>query len=365
MQLEWSNGELSNFRRRLLRWFRAERRDLPWRGSRDPYGVLVSEVMLQQTQVETVRERWIAFMERLPDLRALAEADEREVTELWAGLGYYSRARRLRELARICMERHGGELPRGAEALGALPGMGRYTAGAVGSIAFGLPLSVVDGNVARVFSRLFLLRRNFAESAAKQEYWALADALLARRAPGDWNEALMELGATVCRPASPDCAQCPVRDFCHARREGRQDKFPPPKKRKATVEIQEICLVTVCDGRALLRRNAPDDWCAGQWDFPRFNVAKTDASAIKLAKSLGLRGRPKELGAVKHTVTHHRIVRTIYALKVKSTPTTLAENATYTWHETDDLEQQLHNTLARKTWRLFQERTSLERNSAF
>ena len=222
-------------RRPLLDWYRRHRRDLPWRRTRDPYRIWVSEVMLQQTTVKTATPYYDAFLADFPDLASLARAAEEDVLALWSGLGYYHRARNLRRGARHVLERHAGRFPRTLEAALAVPGVGLYTASAVLSIAYGVPLPVVDGNVRRVLARLFALRG--PEWRADAAFYNKADELLDRQAPGDWNQALMELGATVCAPRRPACPACPVRAHCEARALGIAEELPEGRARRAPVAV--------------------------------------------------------------------------------------------------------------------------------
>src|SRR5512134_738690 len=213
-------------RRALLAWYRRERRDLPWRRTRDPWAIWVSETMLQQTRVETVIPYYERFMQRFPNVAALADADTDELMSHWAGLGYYSRARNLKAAASQVVREHGGRVPGDVEALRALPGVGRYTAGALASIAFDRPAPIVDGNVARVLARLLDLDLDVRSPAGQRRLWAEAEALANGPSPGDLNQALMELGALVCTPRTPRCADCPVRRRCRGRAAGRAEALP-------------------------------------------------------------------------------------------------------------------------------------------
>src|SRR5688572_23843941 len=232
-------GPPHTFARRLLRWYDRSRRDLPWRVPRDaapgtaldPYHVLVSEAMLQQTQVATVIPYFNGFIARFPNLQSLAAADEQDVLRLWQGLGYYSRARNLQRAARTIVAEHDGRVPETAEALRTLSGVGRYTAGAVASIAFDCRAPIVDGNVARLLCRVDRIESDPRETDTAAQLWRRAEQILPRKRCGDFNSALMELGATVCTPRSPQCLVCPVRDHCEAFAGGVQDRIPPSRKR--------------------------------------------------------------------------------------------------------------------------------------
>ena len=281
-------------RRRLLEWYDAHKRPLPWRRSQDPYRVWLSEIMLQQTTVATVIPYYERFLSRFPDVRSLAAADEAEVLRLWAGLGYYSRAKNLLAAAREVVRR-GGSFPQDPEALRALPGVGRYTAGAVASIAFSRKAPLVDGNVIRVFSRLFAMRGDPKSPSFQNRAWARAESLVDARRPGDWNQALMELGATVCLPAFPLCASCPLSARCLARAQGLQDSLPRPARRKAPVPVSWTALV-VRDGSRLLlmRRDEGEKLLPGHWGLPE-------------PRHLPGAAPGRELGRLTHSITNHRI----------------------------------------------------------
>src|SRR5690606_30073469 len=253
----------------LLEWYRAHRRELPWRRDADPYAVWVSEMMLQQTQVATVIpffERWLKLF---PNVNALAEADEAEVLHAWQGLGYYSRARNLLKGARAVVDRHHGEVPSDVEALRALPGVGPYTAGAIASIAHGQAAPIVDGNVIRVLSRVYALAGNPTRAEPKRKLWALAEALVPADSPGDFNQALMELGATRCTPRKPACVSCPIAEACLARAQGRVEEYPEAPARPKVTQVAMLAAVLWRGRRVLvgkLRTEAPR-W-AGMWQFP-------------------------------------------------------------------------------------------------
>ncbi|MCS7033738.1 MAG: A/G-specific adenine glycosylase, partial [Phycisphaerae bacterium] len=246
-------GSISRFRKSLLRWYRAHRRDLPWRTASgsppdqrpDPYAVLVSETMLQQTRVTTVLPYFRRFMAELPTLHDLAAADEQQILRLWQGLGYYARARNLHRAAKLIVERFGGKIPADVATLRTLPGVGRYTAGAVASLAFGRPEPVLDGNVARVLCRLDRITTDPRSHPTSQRLWKRAAALVPEDAPGDFNSALMELGATICTARSPACLVCPVSDYCETREAGETDRIPPPRATRPTplVRRKVVCVV--------------------------------------------------------------------------------------------------------------------------
>lgn len=309
--------KLAELRARLLAWYDAHRRELPWRAApgeaADPYRVWLSEVMLQQTRVETVIPYYERWLRRFPTLRALAEAPLDEVLKAWEGLGYYSRARNLHRAVREVAERWGGAVPAEPEAFRALPGVGRYTAGAVMSIAFGRAEPLVDGNVRRVFAR-------WGDEPAPGDaaLWARAAALAPGERPGDLNQALMELGATVCTPRAPRCAECPVREFCRAYAAGTQEQRPAPKAAKALPHETVATAVVERDGRWLLARRPADLRLGGLWEFP--GTARHGGESLAAAAERGLRAglglevrAGAELARVQHTFSHLRA--TYHALR--------------------------------------------------
>jgi A/G-specific adenine glycosylase len=261
-------GQMRAARRALLAHYDRARRDLPWRGERDPYRVWVSEVMLQQTRVETVIPYYRRWLERFPDVAALADADLDDVLLAWQGLGYYRRARGLHAGARMVRERHAGVIPSGHEGLRDLPGVGEYTAGAVASIAFGARVGAVDGNVRRVLSRL-----HDEASLPRRRLRALADAWVDPARPGDWNEALMDLGATLCTPRAPACGACPMSRWCGARAAGTQEVRPASAgMRRVAARALASAVVVDPEGRGLLVRRPEEGLLAGLWAFPDAEV---------------------------------------------------------------------------------------------
>lgn len=286
-------GVVRYVRNGLLRWYRKARRDLPWRRTSEPYPVWISETMLQQTRVATAIPYYERFMEELPDVAALARAPVEEVLALWAGLGYYRRARLLKAAAEEVSDRYGGELPSGEEELLALPGIGRYTAGAIRSIAFGIRAPLMDGNVFRVFARFFALPGSWSREGDKRRFWEVAEVLVPEKNAGDFNQALMELGALICTPRAPECGACPMRRRCtaHARRE--VERFPEARARRRPERIgRSVYVVTDRRGRILLRKRPEEGRMAGMWDLP----VEPPAAA----------GPPSKAGSFRHTVLHRR-----------------------------------------------------------
>jgi A/G-specific adenine glycosylase len=259
---------MSSISTRLLRWYHTHRRDLPWRKTRDPYRILVSEVMLQQTQVQTVIPYYRRWVKRFPSFRSLAHSPLHRVLKLWEGLGYYSRARNLHSLAKSVVKNHRSRLPSTFEELKALPGIGRYTAGAILSIAFQKPSPVVDGNVTRVFSRFFGIRQDIALPKTQARLWHLAARLVPRKNPGDYNQALMELGATLCTPRAPDCPRCLLSRNCRAKRLGIQEHLPVKKRKPATPHFHIGTGVVWHKGKILISQRPLKGLLGGLWEFP-------------------------------------------------------------------------------------------------
>ena len=253
----------------LLTWYHDNARTLPWRSDPTPYHVLVSELMLQQTRVAAVLDYYARFLAALPTVRDLAACPEEELMKLWQGLGYYSRARNLQRAARVIMDRHGGVFPADYESIRALPGVGDYTAGAISSIAFGLPVPAVDGNVLRVVSRLTADRRDVTRPETKRTVTEALRAVIPLDAPGTFNQALMDLGATVCLPnGAPACEKCPARDFCAAHREGIEEELPvKAPKRPRRVEERTVWLI-FRENRVALRQRPAKGLLSGLWEYP-------------------------------------------------------------------------------------------------
>jgi A/G-specific adenine glycosylase len=303
---------VKGLRASLLRWYRRHRRDLPWRRTRDPWAIWVSEAMLQQTRVETVIPYYERFLQRFPDVGALARADLEDVLGLWAGLGYYSRARHLHGAAREVVERFGGRIPASADELRTLPGVGRYTAGALASIAFDRPEPVLDGNVTRVLARLHGIREDVARPAVQARLWDEAARLARGPQPGDLNQALMELGARVCTPRRPDCPACPVAAACRARRTGEEEAIPRPRRRPAPRRVRAVAALVVRRGRVLAVRRAETGLLGGLWELPGSEIGARErpervlGPALAAATGLAVRG-VEPLGVVTHLFTHRRV----------------------------------------------------------
>ncbi|MBX3744996.1 MAG: A/G-specific adenine glycosylase [Verrucomicrobiae bacterium] len=314
---------------RLLDWFAVEGRDLPWRGSRDPYAIWISEAMLQQTQVKTVIPYWQRWMREMPDVRSLAAAAESQLLKLWEGLGYYRRVRHLQSAARRMVEEFGGAVPSELEALRSLPGVGRYTAGAVGSIAFDRPYPIVDGNVIRVLTRLRAETGDPRERAVQERLWADAEALVRmaqrtrrRRACSDFNQALMELGAIVCTPKSPDCGRCPVAAWCAGREAGRPERYPTRAVRVPTTARYYVVLIVRAEGRYWVRRRPSGEVNGGLWEFPNGEVEDPEAGPERFLSEAGLgrRVRASEWMVVRHAITRYRVTQRAYRVELPAVP---------------------------------------------
>lgn len=336
------------FRRRLLAWYAGHARDLPWRRSRDPYAVWVSEIMLQQTQVATVKAYFERFLAAMPTIEALARADEQEVLRLWEGLGYYRRARQMHQAARKIVAEHGGRFPADPEAVRRLPGIGRYTAGAILSIAFGQRQPILEANTTRLLARLAAFGGDPASAAGQGFLWAMAEAVLPRSGAGTLNQALMELGSTVCTARGPRCDECPVATLCAARGKGAQESIPPAKAKRAIEQRREAAMI-VRRGRRVLLVQVPEGqrW-AGLWDFPRFEVAPDGdgqpngqpdlqlADGVRLLTGVAI-GPGRHLKTIKHGVTRFRITLECYEAQYAGKTERRRKRPVMRWLRPDEL----------------------------
>ena len=342
-------NSLRDFRHRLRRWYRANRRDLPWRvpptagasEKPDPYRVLVSEAMLQQTQVATVVPYFGRFLAQFPSLAALAAADEQAVLRAWQGLGYYARARNLQAAARRIVAEFGGVVPSDPAVLLTIPGVGRYTAGAVASLAYDRRAPILDGNVARVLCRIDKVESDPRDKPTTALLWARAEAVLPRTGAGEFNSALMELGATVCTPRNPQCLACPVRAHCEAATAGLQDRIPPPRKAKPT-PLERRWTIAVRDGqcRYLIEQRPPRGRWAGMWQFltlPADDAAAApELGAVKAATGLAV-GPLARVGLVAHALTHRRYEFDVFTASLRDNG--VADVAPRRWATLGDLGQ--------------------------
>ena len=312
----------------MLSWFAKRKRDLPWRRTKDSYRIWLSEIMLQQTRVAAVIPYYERFIENFPDVNALASAPTDHVLKSWSGLGYYSRAKNLQSAAKEIVARHSGEFPRTHEWALALPGIGRYTAAAVLSIAYDAPHAVLDGNVARVLARIFALRGDLRVPATWRQLEAAAQELLAMKSPGDWNQSMMELGATVCTPKSPRCDECPVKKWCRARELGIAEKLPSPRKKRTPIDVTLAAAVLLDPrGRTLLIRQPGGDGAlfSRMWQFPALEAIRADsgvaiAAYLKEKFQLMTLGSLLPLAIARHTVTFRNIRLEPYLMRVSHLP---------------------------------------------
>jgi A/G-specific adenine glycosylase len=333
---------LSRLRRALLRWAaKRGRHDLPWRQSRDAYRVWISEIMLQQTTVVAVIPYFERFLARFPTLAALAEADEHEVLRLWAGLGYYSRARNLHVAARQVVQDHAGTVPSDVATLTTLPGIGRYTAGAIASFAYDRRAPIVEANTQRVYARLMALREPLESTTARNAIWSLAERAVPAKSPGAFNEALMDLGATTCVPTTPRCDECPVTSSCQAFRDGLQNEIPTPRVRPEPTAVRQAMIAVQRGRRYLLRKSPAGERWAGLWEFLRVPVDR-DGESVSLpsieravATLCGLAVEANSDGfELRHTVTRFRI--RLHCTTARYVSGTTNGPAEYRWAQVDE-----------------------------
>lgn len=326
----------------LLNWFDAGKRDLPWRNTKDSYAVLVSEFMLQQTRIDTALSYYLRWMERFPTLQSLADAEVDEALRLWSGLGYYARARNLHRLSVEVTRNRGGELPSDPKDLQALPGVGDYTAAAVASIVFGVPVPAIDANAVRVLSRIDAVAGNPKSAKTADRLRRCSLRLMDVKHPGDFNQAVMELGALVCSPARPDCGHCPVSRWCAAHLAGREIRYPSPEPRKETIKLEAVAAVVRWRGKVLLRRRPEGAPMAGLWELPGGSLThgKAPESAARnyvREQTFVSTDRPDEIFAVDHSFTHHRIRIHVLVCGFRAqTNSKAAKNASVRWVEWSD-----------------------------
>ncbi len=304
----------------LLSWYDENRRILPFRGTRDPYAVWISEIMLQQTRTDTVCAYYLRFMKRFPDVSSLAQADEQEVLKLWEGLGYYSRARNLHKAAKIIQSQYGGRFPTRYEGIRSLPGVGDYTAAAIASIAYHLPYPAIDGNLTRVLSRVHGIREDVDRPAAKQLIRKAGEAEIDRNRPGDWNQALMDLGASICVPGTPDCAVCPLSSHCDACRQGDAAQLPIRSAAKPPVPIDVGVGLIIAEGHVLtLKRESA--LLKGLWVFLLNEGDSTPEGMQKKAKQMGVdECAPVFLCEARHVFTHRIWNMKLYRIDLPAIP---------------------------------------------
>lgn len=358
------SSDIVAFRRDLLEWYDRDKRDLPWRGIEDPYRTWVSEVMLQQTQVATVIDYYQRWLERFPSVECLAEADREQVMELWAGLGYYRRARFLHESAQMVVDELDGQMPDTFEGLQQLKGIGPYTAGAIASIAFGRAVPVVDGNVERVLSRIEAISGDPKSTDNQKTYWGLAEQLVDPERPGDFNQAMMELGATLCTPSSPSCMLCPVRPHCDGFRTGSPQDYPDVAKRarQKPVDVATCVVWREADGhREYLTLQRPSDGLlGGLWEFPTVRTddesdADQPVDAFLDELALDAREARRELGSLVHHFSHIRMTIVAESRRVAHDAGVDAGERPHRWVGEDALAELPMSAAMRKVYALFEQ----------
>ena len=364
----------SRLRRNLQSWYARRARTLPWRETGEAYPIWISEIMLQQTTVTAVVSYFERFLTRFPTIHDLARAEQDDVLRHWEGLGYYSRARNIHKTAKQLVEASDGEFPRTVEGLMALPGIGRYTAGAILSFAFDIPAPIVEANTLRLFSRMLGYEDDPRASRGQKTLWAFAEHLLPRKNVGPFNQSIMELGSLVCTPTEPDCPSCPVRSSCQAFALGKQEQIPRKAPRKQITQIVEVSVAVRHGGRFLLRQNAEDQRWAGLWDFVRFPLGESESlvpepgfeSGKPLARKFtahvekaieeqtGLRIQIERfLAELKHSVTRYQIRLQCLFASVEN-PSALAETETQRWVAPAEFEAYPLSTTGRKLAKLLQ-----------
>lgn len=271
-------------RSRVLRWYDKNGRRLPWRESADPYRIWISEIMLQQTTVAAVVPYFERFLDRFPAVCDLAAAEQEEVLRLWEGLGYYSRARNLHKAAKVIVSQMDGQFPQHVDELQKLPGIGPYTAGAISSFAFNQPAAILEANTLRLYSRLIELDIDPRGTEGQKKLWKFAAWIVSRKRASDFNQAVMDIGSQICRPADPDCPHCPLMPSCKTFEAGRQHEIPLEKKKTQITDVTEVSIAVKKDNRILLRQRSDDERWAGLWDFVRFEICDDDAEKIRMPK---------------------------------------------------------------------------------
>jgi A/G-specific adenine glycosylase len=364
-------------RRRLLAWYRRHARDLPWRRTRDPYAIWVSEIMLQQTQVATVERYFPCFLAAFPTVGAMAAAPEQKILRLWEGLGYYRRARQLHAAAKKIVADHAGRLPADLESLQQLPGIGRYTAGAIRSIAFDLPAPILEANTVRLLCRLLAFRGDPTSGAGKTLLWRTAEQLLPQQNASQFNQALMELGSLICSPRNPQCSQCPLESLCPTHLAGLQHRIPAPRRQPIAENCHEAAVLIVRRGRILLRKCKPTERWAGLWDFPRFTLPESikprplvaqDTQQEIVRNVQRLTGftvsQPRHFVTLQHSVTRFRITLNCFTANCEQRIQNGAASSNgkghgeLRWVKPDELDDYPLNTTGRKLARLWRKQAA-------
>ena len=304
---------------KLLQWFKKNKRDLPWRKNRDPYAIWVSEIMLQQTQVPTVIPYYIKFLKTFPTVHHLAKASLSKVLKVWEGLGYYARARNLHQASKIISNHFNGKIPDNLKDLLSLPGVGRYTAGAILSIAFNQEVPILDGNVKRVLSRLFAVSGH--PKKTEEFLWPLSESLIPKGSPGAFNQALMDLGSMTCTPKNPDCLSCPLKNLCQGYLSGKPESYPLRSVKKKVPHIEAIAAVIQKHGKVLLRQRPPKGLLGGLWEFPNWKIEEKRRLRLRLRlrlrnyikKEMGMNIKVKEsIGTFHQTYSHFKLTLYVF-----------------------------------------------------
>jgi len=341
MNLPFKTEDVSE---RLLAWYTRHCRDLPWRQTRDPYRIWLSEVMLQQTTVAAVIPYYEKFLARFPDVVSLAAAELEAVLELWSGLGYYSRARNLHRAAQMVAGEYNGRFPNDVEGLMGLPGIGRSTAGAICSIAYDRPAPILDGNVRRVLARLMALREPARDRQAEKKLWRWAEALTPLDRPHDYAQAIMDLGATLCTPRQPECCRCPLAEICQARSQGLENELPKTGKKEKVGERLQVVLIVEKEGQLLLNRRPPSGLLGGMWEFPCADLEPGEEPAQRaraLARNYSIETELHCIGRIRHVYSHFRLEAIVFRTGIAE-QTGIAETGTF-WHDAEKLaESPLH-----------------------
>lgn len=333
---------LPEFPHLLLGWYQEQARPLPWRKNPDPYTIWVSEIMLQQTRVETVLPYFERWMQRFPNVKALAEASLQEVLVAWEGLGYYTRARNLHRAAQIVVRELNGTIPSHVAQLRKLPGIGQYTAAAIASIAFGQNVAALDGNIRRVLARLFDVTEPVQSASGEKKLWTLAQAHLPHGRAGDYNQALMDLGATICTPKAPDCRRCPLKEFCLAYARGVQEERPVLKRRSSLPHYTVTAAVIQQNGKTLIARRPPRGLLGGLWEFPggKLQDGETLVECLKreICEELQMEiDVLHSLGVYRHAFTHFKITLHAFQCTIRQGEPRPCEASEVRWVTPDEL----------------------------
>jgi A/G-specific adenine glycosylase len=340
----FARKKIKNLQSCILDWYDEQKRDMPWRESRDPYRILVSEFMLQQTQVKTVIPYYKKWMKSFPTAKKLAAASESKVLKHWEGLGYYSRARNLRKSAIHIEQEFNGKVPDSMKEILKFPGVGRYTAGALLSIAFDKRVPVLDGNVKRVLSRLMLLNENGNNKKSETRLWSTMEDLLPEKRCGDFNQAFMELGATVCMPTNPSCKECPLKQLCKANQSNKQDLFPPPKAKIKISKIQVSAAVILKKGYVYIQKRRAKGLMGGLWEFPggKMESGETETECLRreIKEELGVNIRIGEkLMTHRHSYTRFQVTLHVFQCQIHSGKLSPSACDDWKWVKPDELKQ--------------------------